>query len=160
LLFGNKPEAERTVMQRDLRALVDQYNVPASITAGLGSVFAALGHRLLKPDGQLALVLPRALLSGVAWAQSRELIGRHYHVRVIVVSHEPGGWNFSENTDLSECLVVAKRLSAGETAGPTKVVNLLRRPRNSIEALAVAQQIGSVPGAALSGVGTEDVKLG
>src|SRR5205807_8704363 len=49
LLFGNLPAKMRTIMQTDLKRLVDQYRIEASITAGLGSVFTALGHRLLKP---------------------------------------------------------------------------------------------------------------
>src|SRR5436309_4816598 len=149
LLFGSKPEAERAVMQRDLRRVMALHNVQANVTAGLGSVFSALGDRVLKPGGQLALVLPRAVLAGVAWTPTRELLARHYHVRAIVVSHEPGGWNFSENTDLSECLLVARRLADGEQASDTKVVNLWRRPRNSIEALAVTHQLAKVPGASL-----------
>jgi hypothetical protein len=160
LLFGNLPEKTRKVMQRDLRKLVHSYRVEASITAGLGSVFTALGHRLLKPEGQLALVLPRAVLAGVAWAPTRGLLARHYHVRAIVVSHEPNGWNFSENTKLSECLIVAKRLRDGEEPRPTKVVNLWRRPRNSIEALALAQQIINSRGVSLVQDGTEEVVLG
>jgi hypothetical protein len=160
LLFGNRPEAERAEMQRDLRSMMARLNVPANVTAGLGSVFGALGHRLLNPGGQLALVLPRAILSGIAWAPTRELLARDYHVRSIVVSHEPGAWNFSENTDLSECLLVARRLAEGEVAGPTKVINLWRRPRNSIEALAVAHQLASVPGASLTGTGIDEVVLG
>src|SRR5439155_395832 len=93
-------------------------------------------------------------------APTRELLARQYHVRAIVVSHEPGGWNFSENTHISECLLVARRLTDGEQAGNTKVVNLWRRPRNSIEALAVTHQLATVPGASLVGVGTDDVVLG
>lgn len=160
LLFGNLPETMRKVMQRDLRKMVKSYHIEASITAGLGSVFTALGHRLLRPEGQLALVLPRAVLAGVAWAPTRGLLARHYHVRAIVVSHEPNGWNFSENTELSECLIVAKRLRDGEEPGPTKVVNLWRRPKNSIEALAMAQQVIKARGASLEGDGSDDLTLG
>jgi hypothetical protein len=160
LLFGNLPAKMRTVMQTDLKRLVDQQRIEASITAGLGSVFTALGHRLLKPEGQLALVLPRAVLSGVAWGPNRQLLAREYHVRTIVVSHEPGGWNFSENSKYSECLITAKRLREGEEPAPTKAVNLWRRPRNSIEALAVAQQIINARGVSLTGNGTDEIRLG
>ena len=160
LLFGNRPEGERAAMQRDLRRLLTRYHVEGSVTAGLGSIFCALGDRMLKPDGQLALVLPRAVLSGVAWAPTRALLARNYHVRTIVVSHEPGGWNFSENTNLGECLLVARRLAPGEQPGPTKVINLWRRPRTSIEALAVAHRLGQVRGASLDAAGIDAAILG
>jgi len=160
LLFGSLPDEVRRVMQGDLKRLVDRQSIPANVTAGLGTVFTALGHRLVKPNGQLALVLPRAVLSGVAWTQTRDLIARDYHVRAIIVSHQPNGWNFSENTKLSECLMVARRLGQGETAEPTKVINLWRKPKNSIEALAVAKQVVNTPGASITGVGTDDLMLG
>jgi hypothetical protein len=76
-----------------------------------------------------------------------------------VVSHEPGGWSFSENTGLGECLLVARRLAAGERAGTTKVINLWRRPRTSIEALAVAHRLAEVPGASLDAVGIDEANL-
>lgn len=114
LLFGNAPERQRRRMQRELQILIRQVRVQANITAGLGSVFAALGHRLLKPGGDLSLVLPRALLSGVSWEPTRLLIGSNYHIRYVIVSHQPDAWNFSENTELSECMIVARRLRGGE----------------------------------------------
>src|SRR5262249_30916413 len=125
-----------------------------------GAIFTALGDRVLKPGGQLALVLPRAVLSGAAWRPTRALLARKYHVRTIVVSHEPGGWNFSEHTDLGECLLGARRLVPGEEPGPTKVINLWRRPRTSVEALAVAHRLAKVAGASLHAVDTHEAIVG
>lgn len=71
-------------MQTALKRVVADEGIPANITAGLGSVFVALGHRRLDDNGQLALVLPRALLSGVAWKETRRLLGNNYHVKYIV----------------------------------------------------------------------------
>ena len=103
-LFGHAPPKERARMQAALREIVADEGIPANITAGLGSVFVALGHLRLASDGRLALVLPRALLSGVAWQETRRLLGNNYHLKYVIVSHQPGSWNFSENTELSECL--------------------------------------------------------
>ena len=75
------------------------------------------------------------------------LIGPHYSLQYVIVSHEPGGWNFSENTSLSECLLVAKRLQQNEeTSSPTKFVNLWQKPKTSIEALTVAELIKNATG--------------
>jgi hypothetical protein len=160
LLFGNAPRRQRAMMQARLRDIVRREEaVYANITAGLGSVFSALGHRLLKPGGHLALVLPRALLSGVAWEQTRQIIGTSYHVRYIIVSHEPGSWNFSENTKLSECLVVARRLRSLEKPGPTKVINLWLKPKTSIEALSLAELARRARGVRLDpDTGTEELR--
>ncbi len=149
LLFGNAPDRQRTRMQTELKRIVRKHYVKANITAGLGSVFTALGHQLVKKGGHLALVLPRALLSGVAWEETRKLIGTNYHVRYIITSYEPGGWNFSENTSLSECLIVAKRLKQGETPCSTTFANLWRKPKTSIEALTVSKLIANEQGAQL-----------
>ncbi len=159
LLFGSAPPAQRRRMQSRLGEIVRRQNVQANITAGLGTAFAAIGHSLVKPGGHLALVLPRALLSGVAWKRTRLLIGANYHVRNIVVSHEPDHWNFSENTQLSECLIVARRLGQGETPEPTKIVNLWVQPKSSVEALAVAELIRCAPGVYLDpGTGVDEVR--
>lgn len=105
--------------------------------------------------------MPRALLSGVAWKETRKLLGHNYHVEHVVVSHEPGRWNFSENTKLSECLVVAKWIPNDETAGPTTFANLWINPKTSIEALTVANSIRSTKGVELHGAsGTSEVRIG
>ena len=135
-------------MQKALKNIVAREGVPASITAGLGAVFVALGHRRLEDNGHMALVLPRALLSGVAWSETRKLLGNNYHVEYIIVSHQPGSWNFSENTELSECLIIAKR-TAAQNRKPTKIINLWTKPKSSVEALTVASLIKKTPGASL-----------
>jgi hypothetical protein len=163
LLFGNLPEREREAMQGKLKSLVQRGHIRASITAGLGAVFVALGDRRVKTDGRLALVLPRALVSGVAWKQTRELIEKTYHVEYIVVSHEPNHWNFSENTDLSEVLVVARKLNdiVLEDGRRTTCVNLWRQPRNAFEALGLANLLtrGHAPRIE-TGQGTLELVLG
>lgn len=152
LLFGNFPAKDREKMQRRLQAGLKKpparvgggaKGLSASITAGLGSVFVALADRRVKPGGRLAVVLPQGLLSGVAWSKTRDLVGKGYQVEYLIVSHEPDHWNFSENTNLSECLTVArKRRNEANQASPVVCVNLWRNPRNPIEALAVARQLG------------------
>lgn len=160
LLFGHAPEKERQRMQARLRRIVAEEASPANITAGLGSVFVALAHSKLKFDGKMALVLPRALLSGVAWTDTRTLLGNSYHVKYIIVSHEPNAWNFSENTSLSECLTVSQHVGPGGADQPTKIVNLWMKPRNSVEALTVASLIRSHIGTPLEGVGTDELRIG
>jgi hypothetical protein len=166
LLFGASPEAERAEMQKKLRALLSDKHDPvmASSTAGLGSVFVAVGDRRLSVGGRMALVLPRALLSGVAWEKTRELIGSAYQLEYVIVSHDPDRWNFSDNTNLSEVLVVARKegsVAALDPEEPTYCVNLRRNPGTVFEALSIAQSIreGEAPDLA-TGQGALDVKSG
>lgn len=149
LLFGHAPDKERERMQAALKKLVASQGSRASITAGLGSVFVAAGHQRLNAAGRMSLVLPRALLSGVAWSDTRTLLGNNYHVKYIIVSHEPGSWNFSENTSLSECLIVADWIGPDQTTKATKVVNLWTKPKSSVDALSIASMIRKTPGVSL-----------
>jgi hypothetical protein len=139
LLFGSVPESERKEMQKRLQHLVQQKHVLANSTAGLGSVFVAIGDRFLKPGGCMALVLPKALLSGVAWDRTRELLRQQYRVEYIVASHDPLRWNFSDSTDLSETLLVAVKKGNSGEAPPARVtaINLTCNPMTAFEALAV-----------------------
>jgi hypothetical protein len=87
--------------------------------------------------------LPAALASGVAWEPTRALLAKRYVLETVVASHDPLRWNFSDSTDLSEILVVARRLKDGENpAGEvTKFINLWQNPPSVLEALAVANGI-------------------
>jgi len=143
LLFGSLPDVERKRMQDHLKAIVRKQHLSASITAGLGGVFAALADRFTKKGGRLAFVLPAALATGEAWGETRALINARYHLEYVVMSHDATRWSFSENTDLSEMLFVARKLQDGETNTDlaTVFVNLWRNPENIGDALSVARLV-------------------
>ncbi len=138
LLFGSLPEPERTRMQKAFQDWCERNGAEASITAGLGAVFIALADRYLKPSGRLAFVLPKTLLSGPAWQKSRDLLTNNYALEYLIVSHDPTRWNFSENTNLSESLLIARKASDG---GGTLCLNLWRNPDNPFDALLLAEEV-------------------
>lgn len=142
LLFGSLSD-ERGKLQEELKRRVKK--IDANVTAGLGSVFLALGDRWLKPGGRLAIVLPAALVSGEAWATTRGLVARGYHLETVIASHDAERPNFSENTDLSEILFIARKLELKEAQGRTTYVSLWRNPRSIYEALDLANRIIQVP---------------
>jgi hypothetical protein len=168
LLFGSLPQNQRRTMQRELASLLrgrGRHPTPlqASSTAGLGSVFVAVADRYLKDDGRMAVVLPEALAFGVAWEKTRQLFAARYVVEVIVVSHDPERWNFSESTSLSEILVVARRAPNREEVdkGVTVCVNLWQNSTSPIDALALASAIrGTEPADIESGHGVASVIVG
>jgi hypothetical protein len=148
LLFGSLPEGEREKLQKALQRLIAQKDLKASATAGLGSVFVALADQVVKPGGHLAFVLPKGLLSGVEWAKTRQLLTDRYHLRALIVSHDPNRWNFSENTDLSEVLLIASRNPIGvrrvDNRSPSPItlcVNLWHNPTDPLKALLLAEQL-------------------
>jgi hypothetical protein len=138
LLFGSLPD-ERGRLQTELKRRVKK--IGASATAGLGSVFVALADRWLKQEGRLAFVLPAALASGEAWADTRALLADRYHLETVVSSHDAERQNFSENTDLSEILFIARKLKPKETPGRTTYISLWRNPRSIHEAIDLANRI-------------------
>jgi hypothetical protein len=165
LLFGSLPDKERRLMQSELAKLLKKPRVHASSTAGLGSVFVATGDLHLKAGGRMALVLPKALLSGVAWGRTRYLFRLRYKLEYLVASHDPERWNFSENTDLSEVLVVARKVDDPHKAAPAEgnvvCLNLWKNPTTVVEALSVAHSLNNeTPPDVAIGQGAHEVMLG
>jgi hypothetical protein len=142
LLFGSLPKKERQKLQLRLGQLLKQLDLSGIGQAGLGAVFVSLADKYLLPGGRIGLVLPRAVLSGVAWQKIRSLLLDNYQVEYIITSYEaPKEWNFSENTNLSEVLLVAKKLKKGETNPYTFFVNLQKKPTNEIESIYLGSQL-------------------
>lgn len=148
LLFGSIADKEqRKQLQAELSRRVRENKLLASSTAGLGAVFAAVGDKHLKDGGRLALVLPAAVATGIAWEKTREIINHGYVLETVVSSHDPERWNFSENTDLSELLLIARKLDRSKESAksianqPTHFINLWRNPTSSAHALAIGEQI-------------------
>ena len=142
LLFGSLPD-ERGMLQTELKKRVR--NLPANITAGLGAVFVALADACLKPGGRLAFVLPHALASGEAWGATRQLLADRYHLEIVVSSHDADRPNFSENTDLSELLFIARKRLNGEAPAATTYINLWRNPTHTFAALDLAERMKTLP---------------
>jgi hypothetical protein len=69
------------------------------------------------------------------------LLAATYHLKYVVVSYEPGANNFSESTSLSECLFVAEKVQEHTADEETTFITLLKKPRTSIEAIALANSI-------------------
>lgn len=163
LLFGSLPD-ERGRLQTELKRRVKE--IGASATAGLGSVFVALADRWLKPDGRLAFVLPAALASGEAWGDTRRLIAEKYHLETVISSHDAVRPNFSENTDLSEILFIARKKMDNKPARRTSYISLWRNPRSIHEALDLANRINqvnlpvTVEGSGLTTISGPNGKLG
>jgi len=142
LLFGSLPKKERVKLQKSLNNLLKEKNLTGIGQAGLGAVFVFLADKYLEENGRMGLVLPRAVLSGVSWQKVREMLLDKYHVEYIVTSYETNNqWNFSENTDLSEVLLVARKKKSSEDFGYTFFVNLWKKPSNELESIYLGTQL-------------------
>ena len=155
LLFGSLPATERRKLQNELSRRLKQRQ--ASATAGLGAAFVAAASPKLRPgEGRLALVLPATVCTGPSWEQTRSLIERDFALNMVIASHDPLRWNFSDSTDLSEALLIAtRRLDSHDTSERrTTFVNLWRNPDGVLDAHRVAQAITTTNPARLEETGT------
>jgi hypothetical protein len=113
--------------------------------AGEGLLFLYLASERVKEGGKIAFVLPKSLLTGVSWFLARCLLLEKFHLEHVVISYDAeNGYNFSESTNLSETLIVAKKrekLEKPVNDEETTVTILLRKPTTSLEARALAFKI-------------------
>ena len=155
LLFGSLPSAERRKLQRELKRRLK--SMQASATAGLGAAFVAAASPKLRPgEGRLALVLPVTVCTGPSWQQTRALVERDFALDVVITSHDPTRWNFSDSTDLSEALLIATRRPRIDhlTEHRTTFVNLWQNPDGVLDAHRMAQAITTTLPAKLEETGT------
>ena len=143
-LLGSLDAKEFPVARRQLRRLGQQDDISGRISAGLGALFIPLADRMVRPGGRLAFVLPKTMLTGEQWDQTRHLLAAHYHIECVICSHETAHWNFSDSTDLAELLLVARKWQEGEqpaASAETTWLQLSRNPDNAVDALAIASAL-------------------
>ncbi len=163
LMFGSLPTAERRQIQEEMKRRLESQQ--ASATAGMGAAFvAAVAPKLIPGEGRLALVLPLTVCTGRSWSQTRALIEQYFSLDVVITSHDPQRWNFSDSTDLSEALLIATRRpsasnrhfrESGNPSSPrTTFVNLWQNPDGVLDAHRVAQAVTATTPAYLEETGT------
>ncbi len=161
LLFGSLPAADRRKLQNELSRRLRSRQ--ATATAGLGAAFVAAASPKLRPgEGRLALVLPATVCTGPSWQQTRSLIERDFNLDMVIVSHDPDRWNFSDSTDLSEALLIATRRPSGngsEGEHRTTFVSLWRNPDGVLDAHRTAQAIADTVPANLEAAGAALVEV-
>ena len=113
--------------------------------AGLGSAFASIADKKVRPGGVVALVLPLTAINGAAWAKFRELIGAQYTDATIVSIASTGrDMAFSSDTGMAECLVVARKLKPEEEPSMrAEFVSLTHRPAGFVESREFARGIAA-----------------
>ena len=130
---------ELTIKAREMELFADK---PVHLSHN-GGAFLYLSNFLIKGDsGTLAAVLPLVGATNFSTEKIRKLLAQHFHVEVIVTSHDPKRIYLSENTNIGEMLLICRRWPANKGPKPaTKVVNLARNPATPAEAMPVAWAI-------------------
>ena len=115
--------------------------------AGLGSAFASVAHQKLRQGGVIALVLPFSAVAGSSWAKFRHLISENYTDLTIVsiAAADNDELSFSADTDMAECLVIArKRQGDIPEVQRARFTSLSRRPQGFAHANAVANDVANL----------------
>ncbi len=133
-IFADKKEAAAMRASRKAQGRRLSGNNP-----GEGVDFVDLADRMLRPNGTMAFVLPATAITGSSWQKVRKLWAAEYHdVLVITIAHENiEECSFSADTEMAECLIVAKKGKRKNTGGG-KFVCLKRCPNGELEALEIA----------------------
>ncbi len=111
--------------------------------AGLGSAFAALADRKVRPGGVIAFVLPFTAVTGSSWAKFREMIATGYtDITILSIAANGRDMSFSSDTGMAECLVIGRKVSEGETPSIRgKFVSLTGKPSSFIHALELSKSV-------------------
>ncbi|MCY4658017.1 MAG: hypothetical protein OXC80_14560 [Gammaproteobacteria bacterium] len=131
--FDNS-EIEQKLMMKKLQSMQREFGHGK---AGLASDFMDVAHRKLKEGGIMALILPFTFIAGGAWKKARNKLQADYEDISIVSIAEDSVRNFSSETAMAECLVIARRKDLSEERTATKVefLNLPHRPYSLMEAM-------------------------
>ncbi len=135
--FSRDEERKIKAREKELFAAYPNY------MAGNSGAFLVLANYISKPDiGTIAAILPLTGATDKSGHGIRKYLGRHYHVELVVTSHDPERIYFSENTSIGEMLLVCRRWPGKKKdKPPTRVVNLARNPATPAEAITVARAI-------------------
>ena len=127
---------EKEIKKREQELLAD---TPAHRTNAAGG-FIALAQRKLRKGGRLAMILPSVGAQNKSGAPIRVSMANTMHIEFVVVVKDPAYLAFSENTEISEMIVVATQGEPDFNA-TTKFVKILRNPRTAAQAISIGEAI-------------------
>ena len=113
--------------------------------SGLAADFLDLALRKARTDGVIALVLPLSSVSGQEWMEARDLLVRSCRdIMVVTIA----GWrsndsSFSADTDMAECLLIARMGNQPHEKRATFVM-LNQRPSSTAEAELLGDEISRI----------------
>lgn len=140
--FTRKDRATEILNMSKVNEYAREYNEDMTGQTGLAAPFVLLGDRYLNQGGRLALVLPTAVVNRYSWDAVRDMLAENYHVEHMLVSWAPGQPAWSEDTDLREILLVARKLEAAESNGGDTIVTHVDADINFTQAREIAESLG------------------
>lgn len=129
--------AKKLVMRREQEIFKDAPVTPNKTSSGI--MFLVLGEHLTKLEtGTFAFVFPLSGATAASTQPIRKFLAERFHIDTIVVSHDPKRFWFSENTRISEMLVIMRRRTRHLD---TRIINLAVNPSTTPDAAKLAKDI-------------------
>ena len=98
----------------------------------LEPLFSALADKCLEEArGVLTMINPTVALCAPSALEKRRILSQRHHIHTVITCHQPGQANMSQNTNINESIIVAKRHNGPKP--PTRFVNLDRFPSDEAE---------------------------
>ena len=99
----------------------------------IAPLFVALADRCLESTtgSVLTMVHPTIALTNPSGQDERTVLAQRYHIHTVLTCHQPGQANMSQNTNINESIIVARRHAGPKP--PTRFVNLDRLPLDDAE---------------------------
>ncbi len=110
----------------------------------IGTFFTPIGDILLGQTGALAIVKPFTACTNASGKDERDLLTdpKRFELELVVTSHDNRRINFSENTDVHESLIIARRPTPeAKSTRRTAFVSLAENPQSASEAHFLAEAI-------------------
>ena len=147
------PDSVRRKVQKHEIGLVekieDEVRRNAIDQSTIGTFFTPIADLLLNERGTLAIVKPFTSCTNASGKDERNLLTdpERFHLELVVTSHDNRRIFFSENTDIHESLIVARRPTPETRGRPTAFVSLSENPAS----ISGARQLARAIRAALDG---------
>lgn len=133
-------DEDETLMRKAEAIILDQTDRPDFTDRTSNQpMFTLLADELCHSEkGVYAIVMPSTVGTGASALKQRVFLNERWHVETVITSHDPRRIYFSENTSITESLMVARRRESGQEPQPTRFINLAINPASAFEALTLA----------------------
>ena len=141
------PNIRRQVQEHEVQLAEntpDEAHRRAIDQSSLRTFFTPIADILLAETGSLAMVVPFTACTGAGGKDERDLLTdpERFRLELVVTSHDNRRISFSENTDIHESLIVARRPKPRESRNQrTAFVSLAENPSSASEAHFLAEAI-------------------
>ena len=146
LLFGTLPKLDRDMLVTELKRVRREIGTAGIGQAGQAADFIYLAQQKVAPGGRFSFIVPKSLSFGPSWKKVRSFLTETVEIECIFFNYEYPHYGFSEHTQLSECMVIArnkipKLRKHNEEAARTLVVNILTSPTGAAELQSLQREV-------------------